>query len=179
MKRLLLILPLLMCGCASEATSTATLPDKTLYSVTLDAANSTLSETESSEAISLSLKAKENENIIYELEIGSPCYVKQVQGTSYSEIVMKNNGYFKSVSNYKVSLIRCDIYEGKGINYEIYNSHSEFSNQVERKNSTANPIYPEDNGAVYDYEMNSSEWLIRNVSVYKPAFYSVTIFFEV
>lgn len=180
MKKFLLIIPaLFLAGCVSEPTETASEPPVNSYSVVLDTTSSTLTSDDSTEAITVTLKAKENQNVTYQLEIGAPCYTKQVKDTEFTEIVMKQNGYFKSVSNYKVSLIRVDFFNGKGINYEIYNNVSATGEQVPAKNSTVQPVYPEDNGKVFDYEIGGNEWLIRNTSVYKPAFYSVTIFFEV
>lgn len=180
MKKVLIILPLLLlAGCAKEPSETASEPPINSYSVVLDVPSSTLTTEETTSPITVSLKAKEDQNTTYTLEIGAPCYEKQVSGTDYHEMVMKQNGYFKSISNYKVSLLRLDIFAGKGVNYEVYNNHQAEGNVIEAKNSTATPIYPEDNGKVYDYEINGKEWFIRNNSVYKPCFYSVTIFFEV
>ncbi len=181
MKKLLFtLLPLfLLGGCAQEPTTTASEPPHGSYSVVLDVESSTLTTEDSTEAKVVTLKAKENEAITYQLEIGSPCYTKTVKGTSFQEIIMKNGGYFKAISQYKVSLLRCDIFEGKGVNYEVFNSLDASTSALEKKASTATPIYPEDSGAVYDYEVNAEGWLIRNVSANKPAFYSVTIFFEV
>ena len=181
MKKLLLVLlpAFLLAGCMPEPTESASEPPAKSYSVVLDPTSSTLTTDESSETLTVTLKAKEDENITYQIEIGAPCYLKAVKGTSFQEMVMKQNGYFKPISNYKVSIVRCDIFEGKGINYEVYNNVEATNDKLEPKKSSATPIYIEDNGAVYDYEVNNNEWLIRNVLVNKPAFYSVTIFFEV
>ena len=181
MKKILLtLLPLfVLASCAEEPSTSASEPPHGSYSVVLDVESSTLTTEDSTEAKVVTLKAKENEAITYQLEIGSPCYTKTVKGTSFQEIIMKNGGYFKAISEYKVSVLRCDIFEGKGVNYEVYASGEATGEALEKKGSSATPVYPEDSGAVYDYEVNANSWLIRNSSVNKPAFYSVTIFFEV
>ena len=177
MKKGLLILPVLMIfGCAPAAEGQLPPVDPTSYTVKLDAISSTLSTDESTSAIQVELKAKEDETIVYKLEIGSPCYAKSVDG--HQEIVMKSGAYFKSVSSYKVSRLICDIYEGKGINYEVHNKAAGSDEALARHESTIEPEYKEDSGAVYEYEVNSNEWSITNTSVYKPTFYSVTIVFE-
>lgn len=176
--KLIIIIPFVsLIGCAPEPKKPLPPVTADSYTVVLDPTNSTLTTDDSTSTISLSLIAKEDEEVIYELEIGAPCYLKNV--SSYQEIIMKNGGFFRSKSNYKVDRLILDIYEGKGINYEVHN-HKDGSGEVlEYHESTISPIYPEDSGAVYEYEINSTEWSITNTTVYKPAFYSVTIVFEI
>ena len=177
MKKLLFVLPaLLLVGCAPAAERQLPPVDPTSYTVKLDASNSTLTADDSTGAIQVELKAQEDESIVYKLEIGAPCYIKTVD--SYQEIIMKGGAYFKSVSSYKVSRLICDIYEGKGINYEVHNKADGSGEALARHESSIEPVYEEDSGAVYEYEVNSTEWSITNTTNYKPAFYSVTIVFE-
>ena len=180
MKKLLLVfVPFLLIGCAKEPTSNPSQVPPTSYSVTLNPTTSTLTSDDSSETFTVTLKANEDQSVTYQVEIGAPCYIKQVQGTSYHEIIMKNGGYFKSISTYKVNKVSCDIFEGKGVNYEVFSNTDASGDPLEKYASDMTPTYAEDQGAVYDYNINANQWLIRNNSAYKPAFYAVTIFFEV
>lgn len=177
-KLFLVIVPtLMMVGCAKEPGNPLSPPPAGSYSVVLDATSSLLTTDDSTKPFTVSLKAEENEEVTYDIEIGNPCYLKSV-GSLY-EIVVRGGAYFKSVSKYDVSLIRCDIYEGKGINYKVFNNNKGTGSALEAHKSEVDPIYPDDSGAVYEYEINSKGWKIVNDTNYKPAFYSVTIFFEV
>ena len=175
---LLIMIPsLLVVGCAKEPGAPLPPPPAGSYSVVLDATSSLLTKADSDKAYTVHLKAQENENVTYDVEIGSPCYLKTVG--NFTEIIVKTGAYFKSVSKYDVSLVRCDIFAGKGINYSVYNNDQGTGTALEYHESTVAPVYPEDSGAVYEYEINSTGWKIANDGNFKPAFYSVTIFFEV
>ena len=170
---------LMVVGCAKEPGKELPPPSPESYTVVLDPTSSTLTGEDSNSEITVSLKAKEDESITYDVKIGYPCYLKTVQGTNYQEIIMKNGGYFKSASSYKVSRILCDIYGGKGINYTVHNTADGSGTALEYHESSVTPTYPEDDGFVYEYEVEANEWSVRNNSMNKPAFYSVTIVFEV
>ena len=182
MKKLFLlsIIPaLLVVGCAKDPGKPLPPPSPESYTVVLTPTNSMLTSADSTEEITVSLKAQEDESITYDVKIGFPCYLKQVQGTNYQEIIMKNGAYFKSASTYKVSRILCDIYGGKGVNYTVHNTEDGSGDPLEYHESTVTPTYPEDSGFVYEYEVEANGWSIRNSTMNKPAFYSVTIVFEV
>ncbi len=177
---MLFVLPLLalLAGCAPEPKEK--LPDvpSGSYTVTLEPTSSTLTSDDSTGPITVTLSAKEDSSVKYQVEIGAPCYIKTVD--SYQEIIVKQNAYFKSISNYKVNRIICDIYEGKGINYSVFNKADGSGTALEKHSSTIPPVYPEDSGAVYEYDLNNStEWSVRNSSSSRPGFYSVSIVFTV
>jgi len=181
MKKLhLLVLSTLfaLTGCAGEAGDTLPTPTGN-FSVELNPANSGLTSDDSTETKLVTLTSKENEEVTYQIEIGFPCYLKTLKENNLQEIIVKNGAYFKSVSTYRVSVVRVDIFEGKGINYNVYNNVEGSGEALERHASTATPVYPEDSGAVYDYQVDANGWSITNNSNNKPAFYSVTIFFEI
>ena len=180
MKKLLVILPvvIMLAGCAPEAEDPLPAIPAGTYSVVLDANSSTLTTDDSTEPLQISLQAKENSEVTYEVEIGAPCYLKTVDG--YTEMIVKQGAYFKSKSSYKVNRLICDIFEGKGINYEVHDKADGSGNALERHESSITPVYEADSGAVYEYDLNSStEWSITNSTKNKPAFYSVTIIFVV
>lgn len=182
MKKLLFILPiLLLSSCAKEPTEKLPDPPAGSYTVFLDGFASHLTSEDSAAPISVTLVALEDERVTYELEIGAPAYLKEVSdGTNtYQEMVFKSGAYIKSVSNYQVSKIACDIYEGKGINYDVYNNAEGTGEALEEYASSLEPTYPEDSGAVYEYDIENTSWSIRNNSSYKPAFYAVYIYFEI
>lgn len=184
MKKVLLVLALpilLTVGCAPEAKGQLPPPPAGSYTVVLDASSSKLTKDDSSAAYTVELKTLENESVTYKVEIGAPMYLKDVSdGTkTYTEMIVKPGAYFKSKSNYTVSRIRCDIYEGRGINYEVHNKANGSGTKLEEHKSDVTPVYAADSGAVYEYEVNANEWSITNPTNYKPAFYSVTIIFEV
>ena len=176
--KFVLIIPFVtLTGCFLEPKESLEPVNDISYSVVLNGSNSTLTSNDSTSTITLSLPSKEDESIVYELEIGAPCYLKKV--STFQEIIMKNGGFFRSKSNFKVDRLILDIYEGKGINYEVFNQKDSSGKALDPHSSNIPPVYPEDKGAVYEYEINSNEWSITNTSIYKPAFYSVTIIFEI
>ncbi len=182
-KILLLTIPVLaLMGCAKEAGGKLPEPPEGSYTAVLEASVTTLTSEDSTEPIRVSLISEENSDVKYEVEIGAPVYVKTVStstGESYQEMVVKNGAYFKSISTYKVSKIACDIFEGKGINYEVHNTADGSGEALERHESSLTSTYAEDSGAVYEYEINSNAWSVTNTSNYKPTFYSVIIYFEI
>ena len=173
----LLFIPVLsMIGCAKEAGGKLPPPSSESYTVVLDATTSGLTSADSAATYTVDLKAKEDANITYSVEIGGPCYIKTVDG--YKEMILKEGCYFKSVSTYKVSRLILDIYEGQGINYGVWGSVEGSGTELERHASDITPIYAADSGAVYEYEVNSTGWKIARKDR-KPGIYSVTIVFEV
>ena len=180
MKKLLFVLSLtaLLVGCAKEPAGNLPPVEGTTYSVTLTPENSTLTGDDSTTATRVELSAKEDANVKYTVEIGVPCYVKTL-GSGLKEIVVKPNAYIKSISNYTVDRLVVDFYGGKGINHKVYAKADGTGNEVEYHTSEVAPVDPNDDGTVYEYPINGTEWGIYNKTEYnKPAFYSVTIIFS-
>lgn len=182
MKKLFLfaLLPLVMAvSCAPEAKKPLPPVGEDTYTVVLDAASSTLTTDDSVGTIAIELHAQEDASVVYQLEIVSPCYLKTVNdGTrDYTEIIMKEGSLFRSKSTYKVDRLILDIYEGQGINYEVYNNVAGTGAKLDEHESTVTSVYAADSGAVYEYEVDSTEWSVRRVAR-KPGIYSVTIVFE-
>ena len=108
MKKGLLVLALpvlMMVGCAPEAQGQLPPPPAGSYTVVLDATSSQLTKADSAKAYTVELKTLENESVTYKVEIGAPCYLKDVSdGTkTYTEMIVKTGAYFKSKSKYETT----------------------------------------------------------------------------
>ena len=182
MKKLFLftLLPLVMAvSCAPEAKKPLPPVGENTYTVVLDATSSTLTTDDSTSLIEVELHAKEDDSVTYKVEIGAPCYLKTVTDgvNNYTEIIMKEGSFFRSKSDYKVDRLIVDMYNGQGINYEVYNNVAGTGTKLDEHESTVTPVYAADDGAVYEYEVDSTEWSVRRIAR-KPGIYSVTIVFE-
>ena len=149
------------------------LPEFTGPKAVLNAANSTLTKDDSSEVKHVSLEIPDSSEV-YEVEIGTPCYLKETSG-HFFEIIVKPGAYIKSVSTVTVDRLIVDIYGGKGINFEVYNNVEGTGEQVKEYSSTIPPTEPGDGGLVLQYPINSTGWIIKNTSSFKPAFYSISV----
>lgn len=158
-------------GCREEPASG--LPEFTGPKAVLNAANSTLTTADSTEASRVSLEIP-NSSDVYEVEIGAPCYLKETNG-HFFEIIVKSGAYIKSVSTVSVDRLIVDIYGGKGINFEVYSNAEGTGEPVKEFSSTIPPTEPEDGGLVLQYPINSTGWIIKNTSKSKPAFYSISV----
>ena len=180
-KLLLAVIPAMMlAGCAPEAQPQLPPVEGNTFTVVLDASNSTLTTADSDSLIAVELHAKEDDSITYQLEIGAPCYLKTVSdGTNnYTEIILKEGAFIRSKSEYKVQRLILDIWKGQGINYEVFPNADGTGTKLVEHTSEITPVYEADNGAVYEYEVNSTGWDIVRFDR-KPGIYSVTIVFEI
>ena len=177
MRKQLLVLfaPLLMMGCAQEAEPPLPPAPAESYTVVLNDVSSTLTSADSDHTFTVTLPSIEDPEVTYEVEIGGPCYLKNVG--LYNEIILKDGCYFKSVSDYKVNRIICDVYIGKGINYSVLDTADGSGEELDRHDSEISPVDTDPNAKVFEYEVEGSEWRINNKSN-KAGFYSVTIIFE-
>ena len=180
MKKFLFVLPVaaLLCGCelpflkTNEPLPEPEVPEtQELKSVKINKSNCGLTGDDSTKAFQTSLDIDGTQEK-YTFEIGPNCYNHH----NYNEFLIKKDGYFKSISTYKVDRLVIDYFSGKGVNFEVLNAGGD---KVEPHESETKTEYPsaQDKGAVLDYPINGNSWTIRNVSEYKPAFYSVTVFF--
>ena len=119
--------------------------------------------------IQLSIEGKTEK---YEIIMGTNLY----NHADYDEIVMMNGGYIKSKSQYTVDRLRIDYFSGKGTNFEVLNANNEV---VTKHESSVPTDFPgdDDKGEVLEYPINGTSWTIRNTTVNKPAFYSITVLF--
>ena len=195
MKKLLFVLPIaaLLCSCelpfqkVEEKLPEPSIPDSetskdsnsdtpetqyVLKNVKLTKSNCGLTDDDSTNAFSTYLQIDYSDEE-YEIEFGPDCYNHH----TYNEFVIKNNGYFRSVSTFKVDRLRVDYFSTKGINFDVLDAGGA---KVAPHQSDVSSEYPSaaDGGAVLEYPINGTSWKIQcNSSTYKAAFYSVTIIF--
>ncbi len=179
MKKLLLVLPLTMLlgACAKPAQSQLPSVEEKSYTAKLDADNSTLTADDSSAAIQVDIPSVEDNTVTYKFEIGAPCYLKTLSN-GLKEIIVKQNAYIKSVSEYKVDRIIVDFFNGKGVNFNVYANKDGTGEPLQYHESSVQPVYPEDSGMVYEYAINGNEWSLTNTTNYKPAIYSLSVVFS-
>ena len=177
MKKILFVLPTisLLCGCELPFLKTGEKlsgVDSNLKSVKITKFNCGLTGDDSTVAFQTSLDIEGTQEK-YTFEVGPNCYNHH----NYEEFLIKKDGYFKSISTYSVDRLVIDYFSGKGVNFEVLNAGGEL---VEPHESETASEYAstQDKGAVLEYPINGSAWTIRNVTEYKPAFYSVTVFFS-
>ncbi len=177
MKKLLLVLSfsLFLVGCAPEPSPSLPPVGGNTYTVKLTPSNSTLTTADSTETIQVELPSVEDATVKYKLEIGSPCYIKELS-SGLSEIIVKPNSYIKSVSNYTVKRLVIDFYGGKGINFNVYGNGD---SSLAYHTSEVAPADPNEGGMVYEYEVNHTSFNIKNETEFnKPGFYSISVVFE-
>lgn len=175
MKKLLLfVIPMMLVGCAPEASPALPPVEGTTYNVKLDSTNCGLTHDDSTAPVSVELASSEDQSVKYQFEIGAPCYIH----SEHPEFIVKNGGYVKSKSTFTVKRLIVDFFSSKGVNFNVYNSSESGATPLEYHESTIAPVDPNDGGCVYEYEINSNFWTIKNESNYKPGFYSVTVVFE-
>ena len=179
MKKILFVLPLVMLlgACAKEAQSQLPSVEEKSYTAKLDPNNSTLTTDDSSAAIQVEIASNEDSEVKYKFEIGAPCYLKTLSN-NLQEIIIKQNAYIKSVSEYKVDRIIVDFFNGKGVNFNVYANKDGTGDPLEYHESSVAPVYPEDSGKVYEYAINGNEWSLTNTTNYKPAIYSLSVVFS-
>ena len=180
MEKRLFILPLaiFLCSCdlpflkeGEKLLEPEVKPTEVVKSVKITKSNCGLTGDDSTEAFQTSLDI-EGTNEKYTFEVGPYCYNHH----NFNEFLIKKNGYFKSVSTYRVDRLVIDYFSGKGVNFEVLNASETV---VESHTSDVATEYPgaNDKGAVLEYPISGNTWTIRNVTDYKPAFYSVTVVF--
>ena len=188
MKKLLIVLPalLIVAACAkapSSELSSLSIPDSydssdseetKTYTATLTKGNCGLTTDDSTEEIVATIKSKQDSEVDYSVKIGAPCYLSD----KYNEFIMKQGGYIKSNSNYHVDRLIIDFFGKKGTNYDVYANVDGTGEKIAYHESSIQPEDPNDGGIVYEYPINGTEWCISNSTVYKPAFYSITIVFS-
>lgn len=144
---------------------------KETKTVKLTKANCGLTSEDSTSEQTLSLSVTGSEEK-YEFTIGPNCYAHE----EYEEFLIRKDGYIKSRSKYHVDRLIVDYFSKKGINFEVLDASNKQVSAHESSVPTEFPK-PEDSGAVLEYPINGSSWTIRNVSEFKPAFYSLTVVF--
>lgn len=180
MKKILFLIPLLLISsCAKDPGGKLGPIDNDSYSVTINPTSSSLTATDSTENVSVSIPSNEDSNITYSVEFGAPCYINN----KYPEIMVKLDGYIKNLSTYTVDRLIIDFFGTKGTIFDVFANESGTGNPVEYHSSSVSPIDPDGGGMVYEYPINSSGWLIKRSSGLnenqKPAFYSITVIFKV
>ena len=172
MKKLLLLLPvaLMLFGCRQEASEY--LPDipSDALQAKLTKANSGLTTDDSTEELTANLTAG---SATYSVKIGAPCYAH----SRFDEFVIKQGGYVKSASTYHVDRLIVDFYSTKGVNFEVFNNAEGTGEKLTEWKSKVETVDSTDGGLVYEYKIESTGWMIKNTSSYKPGFYSVTVVF--
>jgi len=179
MKKLLVLIPFLLVAAACGSKPKEPLsPTEASYNAKLTPELSTLTSDDSTEKVSVSIASNEDANVKYDMEIGNPCYLKTLSN-GLKEIIVKPGAYIKSVSEYKVDRIIVDFFAGKGVNFGVYASADGSGDALEYHESSIAPVYPEDNGVVYEYAINGNAWCLKNNTEFnKPAFYSITVVFS-
>ena len=180
MKKILLLIPLLLLGsCAKDPGGKLEPPDNDSYSVTINPTSSGLTTTDSTENVSVSLPSDKDSSITYSVEFGKPCYIN----SDHPEIMVKLDGYIKSLSTYIVDRLIIDFFGTKGTIFDVFANDSGTGTPVEYHSSSVTSIDPNGGGMVYEYPINSSGWLIKRTSglvdKQKPGFYSITVIFKV
>ena len=174
MKKLFILLPLLfLVGCAPEAKPALPELDEH-YTATLTADLSTLTADDSTAVINVTVPSKEDSTVTYAFEIGYPCYIKTTPGGKH-EIILKDNAYIKSISEYKVERLVIDFYNGQGENHAVH-APMDSTAKVEPHESTITPTEPKDNGVVHEYEINQTSWKVDRVDR-KPGLYYISVLF--
>ena len=149
------------------------------YQSKLTPANSTLTNDDSEEKIHVEIASDEGEEN-YGIEISNPCYLKNLS-SGLQEIVVKPGAYISSFNNpkYMVNRLIIDFYSGKGVNFDVYSNLSGEGESLPYHESSIDAIDPSDGGMVYEYEINSVDWIIKNNTEFnKPAFYSITVVYS-
>lgn len=179
MRRLLVLIPflLLIPSCGKKPAEPLP-PTEATYNAKLTPEVSSLTDTDSTEKVSVSVPSNEDANVKYDLEIGNPCRLKTL-ANGLKEIVVNPGAYIKSVSEYKVDRLIVDFYNGKGVNFSVYANAEGSGEALTYHESQAASVYPEDHGVVYEYAINGSAWYLKNITEFnKPAFYSITVVFS-
>ena len=178
-KYLLFVLPMLvMISCAPEAEKPLPPPSTETFTVNLNTSNSTLTGDDSTENLTVNLSAIEDETVSYQLEIGAPCYLHH----RFDEIVIKQGGYFKSLSTYHVDRLIVDFYGGSLNLFGVYANAEGTGSAVMYHESSVAPVDAQGGGVVYEYPIDSTGWMIKNTAgndQSKPGIYSVTVVFAV
>lgn len=181
MKKLLFaLLPLVLSvSCAPEPEKPLPPAPENVYTAVLNPSVSTLTHDDSTENITLNLESQEDSEVTYSLMIGAPCYIHN----SFDEILIKGDGFFKSVSTYHVDRLIIDCYGGQVGIFDVYPNVEGTGSKVEYHESAVQPIDPQGGGQVFEYPINSNGWLIKRTSglldKQKPGIYSVTVVFEI
>lgn len=172
-KALLLLSAMFLLGACSNAKEPLPNPDPEAKSVKLTKENGGLTGDDSTAAFTIHL-AIEGREETYDIEMGPNLYNHH----NYDEIVMKKNGYIKSVSTYKVDRLRIDYFSKQGTNFEVLDANNQ---TVAKHESTYPTDFPDagDYGEVLEYPIDGTSWTIRNTTDYKPAFYSITVLFTI
>jgi len=181
MKRLLVLLPVLLIGTACAKKPAEPLgpsdPEKTYYTVKMFRDNSGLTTDDSTSEIQTTLNALEDDSVEYSMRIGTPAY----QHGTYDEFVLKDSAYVKSGCDYVVDRLVIEFY-GPSVKFAVYDNEEGSGEELEYHESTYAPEHTEtgDNAVVYEYSINGSGWMVKNVSApQKSAFYSIRVVFSI
>ena len=176
---LFMFLPLLFAvGCAKEPGAPLPEPSGETYTVKLTADNSTLTKNDTTAPIQIELASNEDANVKYKFEISKDCYLNTKSAVA-NQIGLKPGASIKSVSEYTVEKITVDFYASKGQNYQVYNNTAHTGNPQEAHVTNTVPTDPNDGGAVYDFEINSTGWCLFNHTEFnKPSLYYISVVFR-
>ena len=179
MKKILLfaMMPLVLAvSCAPEPKKELP-PVEGAYTAELIYSNSGLTADSSTVVTPVTLNAKEDSRVKYELVFSPSCRVTTKDG--YTQMVLEPTAYIKSVSTYKTARIICDFYALKGTNYGVYPNKEGTGDKLDYHETSITPTFNDDSSAVYEYEVNSADWLIKNEDEFKkPSFYKITFVFQ-
>ena len=178
MKKVLFVLPVLalLVSCQPEPKPSLEPSGDDLVQVKLTKANCGLpiDNSESVEEITASLKV-DGKEATYDVKIGAPCYLSN----KANEFIIKPGAYIKSGSEYKVDKLIIDFFGKKGINFGVFANGDGTGEEIAYHESTVQPEDSSDGGMVYEYPINSTGWMIKNMTEFnKPGIYSVTIVFS-
>lgn len=174
MKKSFMLLPFLfLFGGCSEPEPELPPVNPEANSVKLTKTNCGLTNDTSISASTVSLDIADKKEK-YEMEIGPNCYAHK----THEEFLIMKDGYIKSRSTYNVDRLVIDYMSKKLINFKVYDATN---TEVAPHESSVPTQYPNegDFGAVVEYPINGTSWKIANDTEYKPAFYSVTVYFTI
>lgn len=181
MKKILFaVLPMLLAvGCAPEPGAQLPPTPDDSYTAVLNTVSSTLTHEDSVENITVNLASSKSSEVTYSVMIGAPCYIHN----TYDEILIKGDGFFKSVSSYHVDRLIIDCYGGQVGIIDVYSNVEGTGTPVAYHESSVAPADPDGGGKVFEYPIDSTGWLVKRTSgladKQKPGIYSVTIVFEI